>query len=97
MSTTYNEEKILSMAHYILENKSTIRATAQTYKTPKSTVHHDLSNKLKFINYPLFKEVKKHLENNFSTKHIHGGEATKKKYEKLKLIVDKNEELEIYH
>ena len=35
----------------ILENKTTIRATAKKFGIPKSTVHHDLSTKLKYINY----------------------------------------------
>lgn len=89
-----NETKILSLAYYILENQTTIRATANEFKIPKSTVHHDLSVKLKYINYPLYKQVKKLLQNNFNIKHIHGGESTRIKYEKLKKIINKNDEYE---
>ena len=49
----------IELANYILENKTTIRATANVFGIPKSTVHHDLSVKLKYINYNLFLEVKK--------------------------------------
>ncbi len=84
------------MAYYILENNTTIRATANEFNTPKSTVHHNLSTKLKFIDYPLFKQVKNHLTKNFTIKHIHGGEATKLKYEKLKNIINKNDEISLY-
>lgn len=85
MTKFANHETILEMAYYILENKSTIRATAKFFNTPKSTVHHNLSFKLKYINYNLYIEVKKLLDENFKIKHIHGGESTKNKYQKLKL------------
>ena len=90
----YNYERIILFANYILENKTTIRATAKNFSTPKSTVHHDLSTKLKYINYPLYLQVKKLLENNFSIKHIHGGESTKLKYKKLKDNINLNDSVE---
>ena len=89
-----NETKIIDQAYFILNNKSTIRATAKEFGIPKSTVHHNLSNKLKYINYSLYKQVKNLLNENFSVKHIHGGEATKIKYEKLKQVINKNDEIE---
>lgn len=89
-----NEIKIINLAKHILENRSTIRATASVFNIPKSTVHHDLSVKLKYIDYDLFKQVKKLLTQNFQIKHIHGGESTRIKYAKLKSIVDKNDEVE---
>ncbi len=89
------DKNILQMANYILENKTTIRATAKQFNTPKSTVHHNLSVKLKYINYPLFIEVKKLLEENFSVKHLHGGESTRIKYQKLKFEINKNDELDL--
>ena len=49
------------------------------------------------INYNLYKEVKVLLTENFSTKHIHGGESTKLKYEKLRNIINKNDEIEIFN
>ena len=95
MTNFANNEIILDMANYILENHTTIRATAREFNTPKSTVHHNLSFKLKYINYPLFIRVKKLMEENFSIKHIHGGESTKNKYQKLKEEINKNDEIEI--
>lgn len=95
MTTINTETNILQMANYILENKTTIRATAKQFNTPKSTVHHNLSVKLKYINYPLFIEVKKLLEKNFSVKHLHGGESTRIKYQKLKYEINKNDELDL--
>lgn len=89
-----NETRIISQANYILENQTTIRATAKEFNIPKSTIHHDLSTKLKYIDYSLYKEVKTLLQKNFDNKHINGGESTRIKYEKLKKIINKNDELE---
>ena len=95
MTNNYNDKRILTLANYILENQTTIRATAKAFNIPKSTVHHDLSVKLKGINQPLYNEVKKLLINNFEIKHIHGGLSTKNKYQKLKFEINKNDELDI--
>lgn len=84
----------IELANYILENKTTIRATAKVFGVPKSTVHHDLSVKLKYINYGLFLEVKKLMDENFSVKHLHGGESTRLKYQALKQEINKNDEAE---
>lgn len=69
---------------YIVDNNATIRKTAQYFDISKSTVHNDLSKKLRLENYDLFKRVCKILENNFRTKHIRGGLATKSKYARMK-------------
>lgn len=67
---------------YILNNCTTIRKTAMAFGLSKSTVHTDLSKKLKYENYELFLRVKALLDKNFREKHIRGGEATKTKYKK---------------
>jgi len=94
MNNFDNETKIIAMAEYILDNKTTIRATAKEFNIPKSTVHNLFSTKLKHLNYQLYKEVKQLLDENFRIKHIHGGESTKIKYLKLKQIINKNDEIE---
>ena len=80
-------------AHYIVDNNSTIRKTAKYFDISKSTVHNDVSNKLKVYNLELYCLVKKILEKNFTEKHIRGGESTKNKYKKRvdeKVCVDEN-------
>lgn len=84
----------LELAYYILDNQTTIRATAKAYNIPKSTVHHDLSVKLKYINYPVYLKVKKLLDENFSIKHLHGGESTRLKYKALKEEINVNDQIE---
>lgn len=94
MTESNNNQHIQTLAQHILANRSTIRSTAQFFNKPKSTVHHDLSVKLKHINPPLYYEVKELLKTNFENKHIHGGESTKIKYQKIKNEINKNDELD---
>ncbi len=69
-------------ARYIIENKATIRKTALHFSYSKSTIHNDVSNRLKKYNIELYREVQLVLKKNFNEKHIRGGFATKQKYEK---------------
>ena len=69
-------------AQYILDNNSTIRKTAVYFNISKSTVHNDISKKLKYKNYQLYLQIKEILIKNFNEKHIRGGISTKLKYRK---------------
>ncbi len=79
--------RIIDVANHINDTHDTIRKTAKLYGYSKSTIHHDVSIKLKNIDYALYQKTKKVLEENFTEKHIRGGEATKRKY--LKEEVEK--------
>lgn len=74
--------RVKTMAHMILENKSTVRDVAAHVGFSKSTVHKDLTEKLRQIDYDLYLEVKDLLEYNKNIRHIRGGESTKNKYTK---------------
>ncbi|MDO4555988.1 MAG: sporulation transcriptional regulator SpoIIID [Lachnospiraceae bacterium] len=76
----YIEERILSIAHYTIENNSTVRSTAKKFGISKSTVHKDLRERLPQINLELSGAVNKILDTNKSERHIRGGLATKRKY-----------------
>ena len=78
------KERTLVFANYILQTKNTIRQTAFVFGISKSTVHYDVSVRLKKIDFNLYKTVNIILENNFKEKHIRGGISTRKKYLKLK-------------
>lgn len=71
------EEKF---AIYIIENKSTIRGCAKVFGFSKSTVHNDLSKKLKKTNKFLYYQVYRVLEQNLKERHFRGGNATRLKY-----------------
>ena len=80
----YIEERVLELAGYIIETGSTVRAAAKKFKISKSTVHKDITERLKEINPALASEVKAVLDNNKAESHIRGGLATKHKYEEQK-------------
>ena len=73
-------ERCEVIANYVIETGSTVRATAQYYGISKSTVHKDLTAKLKYVNHSLYIEVKEVLNKNKAERHIRGGEATRRKY-----------------
>lgn len=73
-------KRTLEEAEHILSTGATVRETAATFDVSKSTVHKDVSERLKYINADLWREVKKILEFNLAERHIRGGNATKNKY-----------------
>lgn len=79
---SYIKERTLQVAGHIKETQDTIRKTAQIYNLSKSTVHNDLSKRLKKVDLKMYEQVQKILDKNFSEKHIRGGMSTKMKYEK---------------
>lgn len=76
-------ERAVTLAKHILESGDTVRQTAFIFGISKSTVHYDVSYRLKKIDYNLYKKVNKILEKNFNEKHIRGGNSTKNKYLKI--------------
>lgn len=77
---TLVEERAVELGEYIVENKSTVRATAKKFGISKSTVHSDVSTRLKKVSPALYGEVKKVLDDNKAQRHIRGGLATREKY-----------------
>ena len=78
------DERAIELAHYIIDSKDTVRGTAKKFGISKSTVHKDVSERLKKINPILAKEVRIILDENKAERHIRGGMATKLKYSHLK-------------
>lgn len=78
------DNRVLLFAEYMLENKSTVRATARHFGYSKSTVHKDLSVRLKDVNNAMYNDICLLLNENLSTRHIRGGNATKLKYTEIK-------------
>ena len=74
------DERAIELAQYIIDSKDTVRGTAKKFGISKSTVHKDVSERLKKINPSLAKEVRVVLDENKAERHIRGGMATKRKY-----------------
>lgn len=73
-------KRTLEEAEHILCTGATVRETATEFDVSKSTVHKDVSERLKYVNADLWREVKKILDFNLAERHIRGGNATKNKY-----------------
>lgn len=78
----YIKERTLRIGHFLIETRKTVRMIAKEFGVSKSTVHKDLTERLPQINPKLAMEVKEILEYHKSIRHIRGGEATRRKYER---------------
>ena len=75
------EERACQLAVYMIETGATVRSAASHFGLSKSTVHKDLSQRLKQYNYSLYLQVRQVLDLNKQERHIRGGMATKRKYQ----------------
>jgi putative DeoR family transcriptional regulator (stage III sporulation protein D) len=76
-------QRAVMLGQYIIENRATVRSAAKKFGISKSTVHKDVSERLKKENPMLYKDVKNILEINKQERHIRGGLATKRKYSEI--------------
>jgi putative DeoR family transcriptional regulator (stage III sporulation protein D) len=74
------EERACDLAAYIIETRSTVRAAAARFGISKSTVHKDLTERLRRVNPGLYAQVRRLLDLNKAERHIRGGLATRRKY-----------------
>lgn len=74
------EERVLKVANYIIKNNTTVRKAAKNFGVSKSTIHKDVTERLKKLNLSLYSKIKIIMEINKASRHIHGGQATKIKY-----------------
>lgn len=84
VSRDINKERCILLGEYIRETGATVREAAKEFGISKSTVHKDVTEKLKYTNKVLYKEVNSVLMRNKAERHLRGGNATKNKYEKAK-------------
>ena len=76
------EKRACQLAVYMIETGATVRCAAKKFGISKSTVHKDLQNRLPTYNPILYEQVRIVLDHNKSQRHIRGGMATKRKYQK---------------
>ena len=72
--------RVIQLADHVIATGDTVRGAAQKFGVSKSTVHKDVTEKLRHEDRELYNAVKKVLERNKSERHLRGGEATKQKY-----------------
>ncbi|MBQ9116757.1 MAG: sporulation transcriptional regulator SpoIIID [Clostridia bacterium] len=72
------------LARYIIASGATVRAAAEKFGMSKSTVHKEITERLKRVNGGLYADAREILEKNKAERHLRGGEATKRRYERLR-------------
>lgn len=80
MERVYIDKRAVELARYIVMTKDTVRGAAKKFGVSKSTVHKDITERLRRINPSLAMDAKKVLDENKAERHIRGGEATRRKY-----------------
>ena len=85
-----HRERCEIVAAYITNTGATVRQAANKYGISKSTIHKDISERLKEVNRSLYEDTRIVLEKNMAERHLRGGEATKRKYELIKSLKNKN-------
>ncbi len=74
------DRRTVLLGEYIAEHGSTVRDAAKSFGISKSTVHKDVSQRLRTVDPGLYRRVKQVLEHNKAQRHIRGGMATRQKY-----------------
>lgn len=73
-------KRVEEEADYIIETKETIRKVASKFRVSKSTVHKDIKERLKELDFTKFKIIQDIFSEHIRTRHILGGESTRIKY-----------------
>lgn len=79
------EKRVLMIAEkFVLQkdNNPTVRSIASEFGWSKTTIHKDLTERLKECDITLYNEANEILQKNKEEKHIRGGKATQKIYKK---------------
>lgn len=82
----YKSDVYVNGAYLVAKEDMTVRAAAKQVGVSKSALHLFLTKFLKDENFILADEVKEKLAQHLATRHIKGGEATKKKYRQINQI-----------
>ncbi len=79
-----HKERCVILGTYIVENHATVRSAAARYGISKSTVHKDVTEHLRHVNPALYEAVEEVLKQNKNERHLRGGEATKRRYSRMR-------------
>ena len=74
------EQRAVQLGEYIAAHNATVRAAAAAFGCSKSTVHKDVSSRLRRVDPDLFQRVQAVLARNKAERHLRGGAATRRRY-----------------
>ena len=78
------ERRVREEAEYIVARGATVRQAARALGVSKSTVHKDMEARLPGISGPMAREVQRVFARNKAERHLRGGEATRRRYARLR-------------
>ena len=78
--THQQRKRTVQEALYCIAYGATVRDIAKAYGISKTTVHKDLTKLLPLINSDMAIDVRAVLDKNLEERHVRGGEATRRKY-----------------
>ena len=76
----HDDKRPIILGEYVASHEATVRQAAAHFKISKSTVHKDITVRLKALDDELYERVRQVLERNKALRHIRGGQATREKY-----------------
>lgn len=75
------EKRVIAVAQYMIDNKSTVRSAAKVFGVSKCTIHEDCTRRLIEYRYSeLAAEVRKVIDTNKQERAIRGAIATRNIY-----------------
>ncbi len=77
-------ERCIRVGRYMLEHRATVRQAAKVYGLSKSAVHKDMRVHLPLADAALGRQVAVLMAYNKAVRHLRGGEATRRRYERRK-------------
>ncbi len=72
----YVDERTLEIATYMARTGCTIREASKAFTLSKSTLHKDVTQRLRTLNVKMHKEIQELLLFHKSIRHLRGGAAT---------------------
>ena len=76
--------RVMQAAEHILETGATVRACAGKFGVSKTTIHKDMRSRLPELDAELSAEVDRILKKNLQERHLRGGDATRRKFLRLR-------------
>lgn len=73
--------RVMDVARYMIDHRATVRQAAGVFGLSKSSVHKDMSVRLRQISPGLHSEVADLMQYNKAVRHLRGGESTRRRYQ----------------
>lgn len=80
---SYIVSRARTLGEHIARSGDTVRGAGEKFGVSKSTVHKDVTERLRDIDSVLYEKVQAVLSCNLSERHLRGGNATREKYKRI--------------